>query len=152
MISERTGNNVRPVDTEIRQPQLTSDDVLNDAQNFSLVLGGPLNQLLRRAHLSDDALLMMRQRVIVTALLGWLPLLVLSAVQGNLWGQRVTVPFLLDLEAHIRLLIVVPLLVVAELVVHQRIVGQVCASQELIEWSAEDERKILRILQDVVTG
>src|ERR1044072_6664624 len=87
------------------QAQLTSDDVLNDAKNFSLVLGGPLYQLLRRAHLSDDALMMMRQRVVVLALLGWLPLFVLSAVQGNLWGQRVAVPFILDLEVHIRFLI-----------------------------------------------
>ena len=31
-------------------PQLT------DPPDFSLVLGGPLYQLLRRAHLSDDAL------------------------------------------------------------------------------------------------
>ena len=117
MITERTGNGIRPA---TGPAQLTSQDVLQDAQNFSLVLGGPLYQLLRRAHLSDDTLRMMRQRVLVMALLGWLPLLVLSAMQGNLWGQRVTVPFLLDLEAHIRFLIVVPLLVVAELVVHQR--------------------------------
>lgn len=120
MITERTGKDIRPATAEIRQPQLTSDDVLNDAQNFSLVLGGPLYQLLRRAHLSDDALMMVRQRVVVIALLGWLPLLVLTAVQGNLWGQRVAMPFVLDLEVHIRFLIVIPLLVVAELVVHQR--------------------------------
>ena len=65
------------------QAQVTGEDVLNDAQNFSLVLGGPLFQLLRRAHLSDDALLMIRQRVVAFALLGWVPLLILSAVQGT---------------------------------------------------------------------
>jgi hypothetical protein len=53
---------------------------------FSLVLGGPLFQLLRRAHLSDDALMMVRQRLIVIALLTWLPLLLLSALEGQLWG------------------------------------------------------------------
>jgi len=46
--------------------------------DFSLVLGGPLFQLLRRAHLSDDALMLVRQRILVIALLAWLPLLVLS--------------------------------------------------------------------------
>ncbi|HEU4712912.1 MAG TPA: hypothetical protein VFS76_15160 [Pyrinomonadaceae bacterium] len=55
------------------------------------------------------------------ALLGWLPLLILSTIQGHLWGKSVAVPFLLDLEVHIRFLIVVPLLVVAELLVHQRL-------------------------------
>ena len=32
--------------------------------DFSLVLGGPLFQLLRRAHLSDDALLLQRRRIV----------------------------------------------------------------------------------------
>jgi hypothetical protein len=87
---------------------------------FSLVLGGPLFQLLRRAHLADDALMMVRQRVIVIALLAWLPLLVLSAIEGKLLGGGVSVPFLLDAEVHIRFLVAMPLLIVAELVVHRR--------------------------------
>jgi hypothetical protein len=87
---------------------------------FSLVLGGPLFQLLRRAHLADDALMMVRQRVIVIAQLAWLPLLVLSAMEGKLLGGGVSVPFLLDAEVHIRFLVAMPLLIVAELVVHRR--------------------------------
>ena len=90
-------------------------------RDFSLVLGGPLFQLLRRAHLSDDALMLVRQRVIVIALVAWLPLLVLSALEGQSAGwQRAAVPFLLDVEVHIRFLVALPLLIVAELVVHQR--------------------------------
>jgi hypothetical protein len=96
------------------------EDVLRDAGNFSLVLGGPLFQLLRRAHLSDDALLLVRWRIAAMALFAWLPLLVLSALEGHAWGG-VAVPFLLDLEVHVRFLAVVPLLVVAELVVHRRL-------------------------------
>jgi hypothetical protein len=88
--------------------------------DFSLVLGGPLFQLLRRTHLADDALMMVRQRVIVIALLAWLPLLLLSAVDGQLLGGNVAVPFLLDAEVHIRFLVAMPLLIVAELVVHRR--------------------------------
>jgi hypothetical protein len=48
--------------------------LLRDPPDFSLVLGGPLFQLLRRAHLSDDALTMVRQRIIVIALFAWLPM------------------------------------------------------------------------------
>ena len=88
--------------------------------DFSLVLGGPLFQLLRRAHLSDDALLMVRQRLVVFVLLTWLPLLLLSIWEGAAWGQRAVVPFLLDIEAHVRFLVALPLLIVAELVVHRR--------------------------------
>ena len=64
---------------------------------------------------------MVRQRVAVIALVAWLPLLVLSALEGHLWAGSTTVPFFFDLEVHIRFLAVVPLLVVAELVVHQRL-------------------------------
>ena len=87
--------------------------------DFSLFLGGPLFQLLRRAHLSDDALLLVRQRILVIALLAWLPLLVLSALEGQVLSGP-AVPFLLDMEVHIRFLVAMPLLIGAELVVHQR--------------------------------
>ena len=98
----------------------SSDGLLRAPPDFSLVLGGPLFQLLRRAHLSDDALMLVRQRIIVIALFAWLPLLVFSALEGQLLGGSTAVPFLLDMEAHVRFLVALPLLIIAELVVHQR--------------------------------
>jgi hypothetical protein len=88
--------------------------------DFSLVLGGPLFQLLRRAHITGDALELMRRRVVVISLLAWVPLLMLSALDGRAWGGGVAVPFLRDWDTHVRFLVALPLLVVAELVVHQR--------------------------------
>jgi hypothetical protein len=96
------------------------DGLLPDPQDFSLVLGGPLYQLLRRAHLSDDALMLQRRRIIVFALIAWLPLLALSALSGQLLGGGVAVPFLMDVDVHVKFLVAMPLLVAAELVVHQR--------------------------------
>ena len=95
-------------------------NLLRSSPDFSLVLGGPLFQLLCRARLSDDALMMVRQRIIVITLLAWLPLLLLSALEGKMLGGGVRVPFLLDAEVHIRLMVALPLLIIAELVVHQR--------------------------------
>jgi hypothetical protein len=92
----------------------------DEPPNFSLVLGGPLFQLLRRAHLSGDALELVRQRIIVISLLAWLPLLLLSALQGHALGGSAAVPFLFDVEVHVRFLVALPLLIAAELVVHQR--------------------------------
>jgi hypothetical protein len=85
-----------------------------------LVLGGPLFQLLRRSHLAGDALELLRQRILVISLLAWLPLLALSAVEGQALGGAAAVPFLLDVDVNARFLIALPLLIVAELVVHQR--------------------------------
>ena len=93
---------------------------LNEPADFSLVLGGPLYQLWRRSHLSGDALEQVRLRIIVISLFAWLPLLLLSALEGHALGGRAAVPFLMDIEVHVRFLLVVPLFIIAELVVHQR--------------------------------
>ena len=96
------------------------DNLFPERQEFSLVLGGPLFQLLRRSHLAGDALELLRQRILLITLLAWLPLLVLSLIEGEALGGRATVPFLLDFEVHVRFLIALPLLIIAELIVHQR--------------------------------
>jgi len=97
-----------------------SEGLRSHPPDFSLVLGGPLYQLLRRAHMTGDALELMRRRVIVISLFAWVPLLVLSALDGRAWGGGVAVPFLRDWDTHARFLVALPLLIVAELVVHQR--------------------------------
>ena len=44
----------------------------------------------------------------------------MSVAEGHAWGGSVTLPFLHDIEAARRLLLALPLLILAELVVHQR--------------------------------
>jgi len=99
---------------------VNQSSALHEPTDFSLVLGGPLYQLFRRAHLAGDALELTRRRVVIISLFAWLPLLVLSALKGELLGGTAAVPFFLDLEVHVRFLVALPLLIVAELVVHRR--------------------------------
>ena len=101
------------------RPPTDTERFLHDPADFSLVLGGPLYQLWRRARLAGGALELLRRRVIALVVLAWVPLLVLSVAAGHAWGDRVRVPFLHDVELHVRLLLALPLLVVAELVVHR---------------------------------
>jgi hypothetical protein len=84
------------------------------------VLGGPLYQMWRRSHLAGDGLELLRRRIIVLTTVAWVPLLVLSVVEGQALGG-VALPFLYDIELHVRLLLAVPLLLLAELVVHRRV-------------------------------
>ena len=88
--------------------------------DFSLILGGPLFQLLRRTRLSGNALELVRQRTVAIVAVAWLPLLVLSIVERQAWGPGGGVFFLRDIEANARFLIALPLLILAELVVHER--------------------------------
>ena len=89
--------------------------------DFSLVLGGPLFQFFIRARLATDTLNLVKHRVIVISLFTWLPLLVLSVLAGESAGVFIKVPFFYDLDVHVRFLVALPLLLVAEVVVHQRI-------------------------------
>lgn len=91
-----------------------------EANDFSLVLGGPLFQLLRRVHLSGSTLELLRRRIVAISLFAWVPLLVLSTADGMAAGNAVRVPFLFDVDAHVRFLFALPLLIAAELVVHHR--------------------------------
>ena len=89
--------------------------------DFSLVLGGPLFQFFLRARLTTDTLNLVKRRVIVISLFTWLPLLVLSVLSGDAAGGGSKVPFFYDIDVHVRFLVALPLLLIAELVVHQRI-------------------------------
>lgn len=102
-------------------PYIANGDVLRDAEHFSLIQGGPLFQLFVRAHLSNDGLHLLVRRMVAISMLAWLPLLLFSTWDGHVVGSSVTVPFLGDIETHVRFLVVVPLLLMAELVVHQRL-------------------------------
>lgn len=94
---------------------------LKALSDFSLVAGGPLYQLWRRAHLSGDEMQMTIRRMVVLALLAWLPLLLLSLIDGHAWGTSVALPFLKDVETHAKLLVAIPLLIAAELTAHRRL-------------------------------
>lgn len=89
-----------------------------ECPDFSLVLGGPIFQFLRRSHLAGDALELLHRRILVITFLAWAPLLLLSMLSS---GATVRLSFLHDIEVHVRLLVALPILIAAELLVHSRI-------------------------------
>lgn len=118
-------------------------------EDFSLVLGGPLYQLYWRSRLLRPPVELVQRRVIAAILVTWLPLLVLSAIPGNMTGG-VRVPFLYDLEAHARFLLALPLLVGAELFAHRRmrLLGQQFSERGIV--AAEDRSRYNAIIDDTV--
>jgi len=109
---------------------LTSTQYLQNSEDFSLVHGGPLFQLMLRTRLSSDDLTLVARRINALVLITWVPLLLLAGLDGQLLHGSIAVPFLRDVETHIRFLVVVPLLLAAELIVHQRLLGVVRAFLE----------------------
>src|SRR6516225_5330509 len=118
---------------EATQPNLkTLNEVYRggEAVDFSLVLGGPLFQLLRKAHLEGDALELLHRRIVASILLTWFPLLVLSMF-GAVTRDVGRVSFFRDIEVHTRFLVALPILIGAELLVNSRMRPVV---RRFVEW------------------
>jgi hypothetical protein len=88
-------------------------------EDFSLVLGGPLYQAMLRSGLIKPPLDRVRGRIAVLTGFAWLPLALLTLLSGRFAGG-VQVPFLYDFEVHARLLLSLPLMILAEVIVHAR--------------------------------
>src|SRR4029078_13023470 len=89
--------------------------------DFAWVLAGPLYQAFRRARLSGDTLELLHRRIVAIVLFAWLPLAILALVAPP--SVAIPIPFLRDCDALARFLVALPLLVWAELIVHERTVG-----------------------------
>jgi len=113
--AEDTASNVREQTLRMREPES------QHAGDFDLVSGGPLYELWRRTRLSDRELHLLHRRAIATATLAWLPLLLLSAVEGHAWGSGDAISFLQDLEVHARMLVALPLFMLTEVWAHQEL-------------------------------
>jgi hypothetical protein len=61
--------------------------------DFSIVMGGPLYQLFVRFRLDTPALEHIKRRMVIISMFAWLPLVLLSLVDGKAWGG-VGLPFL----------------------------------------------------------
>ena len=93
--------------------------LLAEPPDFSVVLGGPLFQLLRKANLEGGHLELLYRRLLFFIGITWLPLFLLATV-GPFAGSAGRLDFLRDIEVHARFLVALPAFLVAELVVHAR--------------------------------
>src|SRR5579862_9224197 len=81
---------------------------------FLLMEGGPLYRIEKRIGLIKSRELEVKRRAFLSILVTWVPLLILSALQGRLLGDSATMSFLKDIGVHTRFLLAVPLLIAAE--------------------------------------
>jgi hypothetical protein len=91
-----------------------------EGSNSPEFIGGPLYRLCCRRS-CGQAFGSPVRRLVALVLVVWLPLLVLSALAGHAVGDRVRLPFLHDIEMQARLLVTLPLLMMAEGFVRARL-------------------------------
>ncbi len=104
-----------------REPARDPDD---NAPRLSIVVGGPLYRGYLLARLLRPQIELPARRVLAALLIAWVPLAVLSAAEGHALGG-VEVPFFTHLTSQARYLVALPLLILAEVVVHRRTVAAV---------------------------
>jgi hypothetical protein len=111
-----------PVPNDVKQgsPTMTKAAFLEKVTDFSLVMGGPIFQLFRKAHLTGNNLELLHRRLLVIISIAWLPMLVLDLVASR-HGFPGRLSFLYDVEVQARFLVALPVLIVAELIAHSRL-------------------------------
>jgi hypothetical protein len=120
-----------------------------ESPDFSLVLGGPLYQFFQRTRLAGKSLQLLHRRILTISLLAWLPLVPLTIISNDAWFG-VKVPFLFDIDAHIRFLVALPLLIAAELIVHDRILFVIGQFLERKIITGEEELRFREILNSTL--
>jgi hypothetical protein len=88
---------------------------------ISFSRGGLLYALLSRTGLKRAGLSVLSLQILIVWLITWVPLLVMSVMEGQAVGKGVKVPFLYDFAVHVRFLIVAPLFLTAEVLFGPRI-------------------------------
>jgi hypothetical protein len=90
-------------------------------RKFLLTEGGPTYRLEIRVGLIQANAPRILRRALLSILVTWVPLLILSALQGYAAGHLVPVPFLRDFGVHARFLLAVPILLLAETILGPRL-------------------------------
>ena len=96
-------------------------DIQLTSRPFLLMEGGPLFNIEKRVGLIRKNAPLTIRRAIFAALFTWVPLLLLSAMQGRAFGHTVPVPLLRDFSAYTRFLLAIPLLLAAETMLGPRV-------------------------------
>jgi hypothetical protein len=84
------------------------------AEDFSLISRGAVHRILIRIGLSGEEHWRIVGKVAGAVVVTWLPLLILSLIQGQAYGTQSKIPFLKDFAVNVRFLIAVPILFLAE--------------------------------------
>src|SRR5215472_13184560 len=84
------------------------------SRRLLLMEGGPLFRLEKRTGLIQENVPLKKRRAVLAALLTWLPLFILSALQGAAFGHSLRVPYLRDFSVYTKFLLALPLLILAE--------------------------------------
>lgn len=95
--------------------------ILARESELQFELGGPVYRLMQRIGLIKRDDLCIGRRIVCFLLITWVPLLLLSLIEGRALGPTPRESFLFDFAAYARFFLAIPLLFLAEVVVGPRL-------------------------------
>jgi len=98
-----------------------SDRLAESISTFTITRSGFLHATRLGLHMKDHSQKSYVRRAVILAIITWLPLLILSLIQQLAFGDQVQISFLEDFATHARFLVVIPLLIMAERAVDNRL-------------------------------
>jgi hypothetical protein len=90
------------------------------SENFSLIRGGPFRRVVSLIGPANNARLRVINRALIGVFICWVPLIVPAFSQGLAFGNKVTIPLLKDYAVHLRFLLALPILILAETLIDRR--------------------------------
>jgi len=96
-----------------------TDQPANQLLDFSLMQSGLLYKFFIRTKLCGPNLEHSYRKILVLIFITWVPLFILSWIHSSIHDLKV--PFLYNIEVHIRFLLVIPIFVFAEVIANTRI-------------------------------
>jgi hypothetical protein len=90
---------------------------------LALIEGGPGASVMKRLGLIrlDPGIGTLRTAMVLASV-AWLPLVILSLIQGRFVSGDLAIPFLSDLAAHTRFLVAIPIFILAEIPIRARLI------------------------------
>ena len=95
----------------------------SSSYTFQLSTGGLIYWLLIRIHAQAPDHYHTKRRILLFCTLTWVPLILLSAFEGNLINHEISISFISDLKPYVRYLVALPLLIVADILIDPLIVA-----------------------------
>jgi hypothetical protein len=90
---------------------------IQDYKSFRISTGGLVYRFLILLRIQDPERYFIKRRIAFLLTLGWLPLLLLTTLEGNLINKSLELSFIYDLKPYVRFLVVLPLLIVADKII-----------------------------------
>jgi len=81
--------------------------------SIRLSTGGLIFRFYNLLHIQEPQSYSITRRIVVIITLSWLPLFLLTGIEGNLFNSNLDLPFLFDLQPYVKYLGILPFLIVA---------------------------------------